>query len=514
METGEWERGIAEEVPPNKKRLNAVLFFILVCCALRFFIPNRTGDVHAGLELESKRLNRFTGANDTRISVNVPPLSHTCTFLPGQRMSLRVYLCPEETCMDEFPLPADRLIWAEDGLIFDSRPGNARKKELRLTVNSQIPRNGSVWAHIYLVKNGAVLWKSEEGYSARDVVFKSHQLNVRRGYNHREKSLKQNDNSTHTSISSDYAFENFWKPTLALNLLDMYKPYPHVPNETLHEYAGYMEFHKPSGDYYPIIFPNEFSLFMKDLIPLNETVFEVPLTVSWNMMGLLKFNVIRALNGEGKKNLEDCDSDKTMENFLNHPLVLVLYKAWATNPFGVAAPIFIIALVHMIFDFFALKNDISFWRNNNHPSGLSVHSICVNCVYESIIIFHLWDMGTTWIVLVGNVAYLITEIWKIGKAMSVSLQWCPSTIPLPYLSFKYLDSYKHSASREYDEIANMHQVFIAVPLLLGYSAFSLLYMKHKNWQSWILHSLVSFVYMFGFINMTPQVDDMYIISLI
>ncbi len=48
------------------------------------------------------------------------------------------------------------------------------------------------------------------------------------------------------------------------------------------------------------------------------------------------------------------------ENFLNHPLVLVLYKAWATNPFGVAAPIFIIALVHMIFDFFALKNDIRF----------------------------------------------------------------------------------------------------------------------------------------------------------
>ncbi len=29
-----------------------------------------------------------------------------------------------------------------------------------------------------------------------------------------------------------------------------------------------------------------------------------------------------------------------------------------TNPFGVAAPIFIIVLVHVILDFFALKNDI------------------------------------------------------------------------------------------------------------------------------------------------------------
>ncbi len=108
METGELERGTAEEVSPSKKRLNVVLFFILFCCAIRFFIPNRTGDVHSGLELESEGLNRFTNVNSTRFSVNIPPLSHTCTFLPGQRMSLRVYLCPEETRMDEFPLPADR----------------------------------------------------------------------------------------------------------------------------------------------------------------------------------------------------------------------------------------------------------------------------------------------------------------------------------------------------------------------------------------------------------------------
>ncbi len=59
---------------------------------------------------------------------------------------------------------------------------------------------------------------------------------------------------------------------------------------------------------------------------------------------------------------------------------------------------------------------------------------------------------------------------QIGKAMSVSLKWCPR-IPLPYISFKYLESYKHSASREYDEIANIHQIFVIIPLLLGYSAF-------------------------------------------
>ncbi len=110
MERGEWERDAADEVSPNKKRFNAVLAFILAFFALRFFIPNRTGDVHAGLELESEGLNHFTGANGTQFSINTPPLSHACTFLPGQRMSLRVYLCPEETRMDEFPLPEDRYL--------------------------------------------------------------------------------------------------------------------------------------------------------------------------------------------------------------------------------------------------------------------------------------------------------------------------------------------------------------------------------------------------------------------
>ncbi len=122
-----------------------------------------------------------------------------------------------------------------------------------------------MWAHIYLAKNGAVPWKSEEGYSARyilrtfplllrlfqcqqfqlrllpfrDVVFKSHQLSVRRGYNHTEKSIRMpHDSNAPMNVSSDCNFEYFWKPSLDLNIIDMHKPYPHVPNETLHDYAG------------------------------------------------------------------------------------------------------------------------------------------------------------------------------------------------------------------------------------------------------------------------------------
>jgi len=38
----------------------------------------------------------------------------------------------------------------------------------------------------------------------------------------------------------------------------------------------------------------------------------------------------------------------------------------------------------------------------------------------------------------------------------------------------------------------------------GYAMYSLTQLKHKSWYSWILNSLVGFIYMFGFVMMTPQ----------
>src|SRR6188474_45563 len=46
--------------------------------------------------------------------------------------------------------------------------------------------------------------------------------------------------------------------------------------------------------------------------------------------------------------------------------------------------------------------------------------------------------------------------------------------------------------------------YIAYPLLFGYAVYSLLHSPHKSWYSWVVRTLVGFVYTFGFITMTPQ----------
>lgn len=47
--------------------------------------------------------------------------------------------------------------------------------------------------------------------------------------------------------------------------------------------------------------------------------------------------------------------------------------------------------------------------------------------------------------------------------------------------------------------------FVVVPLMAGYALYSLLHERHKSWYSWAVTSLTGFVYVFGFVMMTPQV---------
>lgn len=43
--------------------------------------------------------------------------------------------------------------------------------------------------------------------------------------------------------------------------------------------------------------------------------------------------------------------------------------------------------------------------------------------------------------------------------------------------------------------------------MAGYAAYSLVHERHKSWYSWAVTSLTGFVYVFGFVMMTPQVGD-------
>eukprot|EP00004_Rigifila_ramosa_P016486 TRINITY_DN3919_c0_g1_i1.p1 TRINITY_DN3919_c0_g1~~TRINITY_DN3919_c0_g1_i1.p1 ORF type:complete len:355 (+),score=80.97 TRINITY_DN3919_c0_g1_i1:864-1928(+) len=168
-----------------------------------------------------------------------------------------------------------------------------------------------------------------------------------------------------------------------------------------------------------------------------------------------------------------------------------------TNPYLLGLT-FAVSLLHSIFDFLAFKNDIQFWRTNKSMEGLSVRTIFLNTICQLIIFLYLCDQDTSWVILISSGVGLCIEAWKITRAVNVRREEV-----FPYVSVSHKTEYK-SATRLFDEQASKWLYWTLLPLVVGYSAYSLLYDTHKSWYSWILASLVGTVYTFGFIMMTPQ----------
>lgn len=104
-------------------------------------------------------------------------------------------------------------------------------------------------------------------------------------------------------------------------------------------------------------------------------------------------------------------------------------------------------------------------------------------------------------VLMSNGMGVVIEVWKISKAVKVSLFDTDGKVSI---TWKETETYTSSKTKEYDEIATDHLMFVTMPLVCGYGVYSLFYQKHRGWYSWIINTLVGFIYMFGFVMMTPQ----------
>ena len=55
-------------------------------------------------------------------------------------------------------------------------------------------------------------------------------------------------------------------------------------------------------------------------------------------------------------------------------------------------------------------------------------------------------------------------------------------------------------TQEYDKLAFRYVSYAALPMLAGYSIYSLIYETHRGWYSFVISTLTSFVYMFGFVS--------------
>jgi len=428
---------------------------------------------------------------------NEPAVLLSNTFSKGEPMDMWLYLT-EHDKFNDFS-NEDALYWHETSIPYGVwGPTSTRKRTLTYYPSEALKHNGSLYAHVFFARSGYPADPSDPEYDPKSSFGGTHPVvaYLRKSKNDKKKSLldeaspKEVDSQIETK-EGPVEYISYWKPNITINLLEDVNRYQH--NNIPPTISGQLKVDYESGTYYPIIYFNDFWLLRDKLIAVNETVDELPLNLEvgpisqtkwqWYLQIEQSFQVHRSYGS-----MLEGEADELKRVFLEG------------NPYLLAITT-VVSLLHSLFDFLAFKNDIQFWNKNKSMEGLSAKSVVLNFICQVIIFLYLLDNETSWMILMSSGVGLCIEFWKIGKAMHVEID---RSGRIPLLKFRDRESYANNKTKEYDDIAMKYLTYVLFFLALCFAAYSLKYDKHRNWYSWILSSLTSCVYMFGFIMMCPQ----------
>jgi len=108
------------------------------------------------------------------------------------------------------------------------------------------------------------------------------------------------------------------------------------------------------------------------------------------------------------------------------------------------------------------------------------------------------------VILISCGIGLAIEMWKVKKALDITVDGMPGSVIPWRIRIKNRTSYTESKTREYDEMAYRYLSWLMFPLLGAYTMYALVYHPQKSWYSFVVSTLVSFIYASAFIAMTPQ----------
>uniref|UniRef100_A0ABI7VQ81 Lipid scramblase CLPTM1L n=1 Tax=Felis catus TaxID=9685 RepID=A0ABI7VQ81_FELCA len=350
------------------------------------------------------------------------------------------------------------------------------------TVNVSVPKktrnNGTLYAYIFLHHAGILPW--HDGKQVHLVsplttymVPRPEEVNLLTG----ESTTQQIEAEKKPPSALDEPVSH-WRPRLTLNVMvdDFVFDGASLPAD-VHRYMKMIQLGK-TVHYLPILFIDQLSNRVKDLMVINRSSTELPLTVSYDKisLGRLRFwiHMQDAVYSLQQFGFSEKDADEVKGIFVD------------TNLYFLALTFFVAAF-HLLFDFLAFKNDISFWKKKRSMIGMSTKAVLWRGFSTVVIFLFLLDEQTSLLVLVPAGIGAAIELWKVKKALKMSVVWRGLRPQFQFGTY----SESERKTEEYDTQAMRYLSYLLYPLCIGGAVYSLLNVKYKSWYSWLINSFVN-----------------------
>ncbi|XP_023241177.1 cleft lip and palate transmembrane protein 1-like protein isoform X2 [Centruroides sculpturatus] len=231
--------------------------------------------------------------------------------------------------------------------------------ELNVTLPSKTLNNGSLYLHVYMIPLqttrklldlNSIMNHAKSIHGTGSLTeFQIQQAEVfsllKKSEDEKKKSKKKKSRVKPIS---------HWKSHLTLHMMS--EPIPLFLRSIPGEIANYLKI-TGNKQYCPIIHISKLSYKLKDLVPINSSQSVMPLTIAFTpiTIGRLRLMVIveHAMDSLLKMGFTDKDTDEIKGIFFDTSIYLLLLTIF-------------VSAFHLLFDFLAFKNDISFWRKRTN----------------------------------------------------------------------------------------------------------------------------------------------------
>ncbi|KAI9802792.1 MAG: hypothetical protein M1833_001391 [Piccolia ochrophora] len=458
---------------------------------------------------------------DSQATFNPTPQNIAPIWPVDSSLDIRIYVSPSLGIPALKSVPSESLVVDEKNFHLGDWDED-RAIDTSFALPKEVQNNGTLWGHFFIALSGQVLDPQEKGYDPAKAYHFVRPLNqfLAKKKVKKTKNLLAGSNATEEEVEvplptkgpiiSSYYHSNF---TLSLipdsGVLSFANMHPALRQYLRLESTGARDASGQNGWYYPIMFVNTFWQLRDHMMELNSTVERVPLHIKLNNQNNWKVSILASMDEGMKQNQRQIASGGSVPAGGDGSELEELKRVLLDTNTYLLATTAVVSVLHMVFEALAFKSDISHWRNKKDNVGVSVRTILANVFMQTIIFLYLMDNNehTSWMILFGQGFGILLEAWKITKTVDVRVRPNTRGSFIPY-QITFEDKHKLSETeektKEYDEIAFQYLYYVAVPLLLAYAAYSLVYDTHKSWYSFVITTLVGSVYAYGFLMMVPS----------